>query len=100
MKQKQKVKFQKRKNKKRIGNKKGLDVDVKQIENPRLEMESHYYNADHEKLKELGFKPSRHIDDEISLMLDDLLIHKERIEDKKKSIVKKIKWQVTETSHQ
>ena len=77
----------------KIGNKKGLDVEIKQIENPRLEMESHYYQADHEKLKELGFKPTRHIDDEIGLMLEDLLTHKERIMEKKKSIIKKVKWQ-------
>jgi len=62
------------------------------IENPRLEMESHYYKADHEKLKGLGFKPTRHIDDEISLMLEDLLTHKERIEEKKKSI---LGWYIT-----
>jgi len=77
----------------KIANKKGLEVEIKKIENPRLEMESHYYNADHEKLKKLGFKPTRQIDDEIGLMLDDLMIHKERIEEKKKSIVKKVKWQ-------
>ena len=76
----------------KIGNKKGLDVEIKQIENPRLEMESHYYKADHEKLIELGFKSTRHVDDEIGLMLEDLLTHKERIEEKKKSIVKKVKW--------
>jgi len=61
-------------------------------------MESHYYKADHEKLKELGFKPTRQIDEEIGLMLDDLMIHKERIEEKKKSIVKKIKWKGMEQS--
>jgi len=81
-----------------IGNKKGLEVEIKQIDNPRLEMESHYYKADHEKLKELGFKPTRHIDDEIGLILEDLLTHKERIEEKKKSIIKKILWRGLEKS--
>ena len=61
-------------------------------------MESHYYNADHEKLKELGFNPSRHIDDEIALMLKDLMTCKERIDEKKKSIIKKILWRGLEKS--
>jgi len=81
-----------------IGNKKGLDVEIKQIDNPRLEMESHYYQADHEKLNELGFKATRDIDDEIGLMLEDLLTHKERILEKKKSIIKKVKWQGMDNS--
>jgi len=77
---------------KAIGDKKGLGVEINPIENPRLEMEEHYYKADHTKLKELGFKATRHIDDEISIMLDDLIEHKERIKKYEDSIVKKIKW--------
>lgn len=77
---------------KRIGNKKGLDVDVKSIENPRLEKEEHYYKADHEKLRNLGFKPTRHIDDQISFMLDDLLKYKDRIIAKKEAIVQTLRW--------
>jgi UDP-sulfoquinovose synthase len=75
-----------------IGNKKGLDVKINQIENPRKEKEKHHYKADHFKLKELGFKPTRKIDDEISLMMDDLLVFKDRIEAKRDSIVKRLKW--------
>ncbi len=35
----------------------GLDVAVDPIENPRVEMEQHYYNATHTKLLDLGLKP-------------------------------------------
>ena len=76
----------------KIGNKKGLDVQIKQTTNPRKEKEKHYYKADHTKLKDLGFKPTRLIDDEISIMLDDLMKHKDRIKEKKDSIVKLLKW--------
>jgi len=31
-------------------------------------------------------------------MLEDLLTHKERIEEKKKSIIKKVKWQGMDTT--
>ena len=75
-----------------LGNKRGLNVDVQNIQNPRLEKEEHYYKADHEQLKKLGFKATRHIDDEIKIMLDDLMDCKERINEKKDSIVKVIKW--------
>jgi len=75
-----------------IGDKKGFEVEIETLENPRVEKEEHYYKADHLKLKQLGFKPTRHIDDEISIMLDDLLEFKERIKENSKSIVKSIKW--------
>jgi len=75
-----------------IGNKKGLDVKIKNKENPRLEAEKHYYKADHEILKSLGFKRTREINDEISIMLEHLIKYKDRIEEKKHAIVKNIKW--------
>lgn len=77
---------------KSIGNRKGLDVTIKSKENPRLEAEKHYYKADHEKLKKLGFKRTREIDDEISIMVEHLIPYKDRIEEKKHVIVKNIKW--------
>ena len=77
---------------KTIGMKKGLDVEISKFDNPRVEKEKHYYKADHNKLRELGFKPTREIDDELSIMLDDLLKYKDRIEEKKQSIVKALKW--------
>jgi len=76
-----------------VGNKKGLNVEIKSKENPRLEAEKHYYKADHEKLKKLGFKQTREIEEEIEIMLVDLLRYKNRIEQKKDVIVKNIKWQ-------
>jgi len=77
---------------KKIGDQKGLNVEIKSKENPRLEAEKHYYKADHEKLKELGFRRTREIDDEIGIMFDHLINYKDRIEDKKQVIVKNIKW--------
>lgn len=77
---------------KNVGNKKGLDLEIESIENPRVEKEEHYYKADHEKLKQLGFKATRHIDDQISMMLDDLVQYKDRILAKKDAIVQVVKW--------
>jgi len=35
----------------------GIDVSIDSIENPRVELEEHYYNATHTKLMDLGLKP-------------------------------------------
>ena len=35
----------------------GLEVTINPIENPRVEMEDHYYNAQHTKLMDLGLQP-------------------------------------------
>jgi UDP-sulfoquinovose synthase len=35
----------------------GIDVRVEHLDNPRVEMEDHYYNATHTKLLDLGLRP-------------------------------------------
>ena len=77
---------------KNIGDKKDLNVEIKNVENPRVENEDNYYNAEHSKLKKLGFNPTNNINDEISKMLDDLIIHKDRIQKKSDAILKSLKW--------
>ena len=42
---------------KRAGEEHGLDVRIESIENPRIELEEHYYNAKHTKLLDLGLQP-------------------------------------------
>jgi UDP-sulfoquinovose synthase len=41
----------------RAGTEYGLEVAANTIDNPRVEMEEHYYNATHTKLLDLGLKP-------------------------------------------
>lgn len=69
-----------------------LNAKVQPIENPRKEKEEHYYNPEHKKLLELGYKPSTDIKNEIRSVLLDLLLYKERIIKYKDSIAPKIKW--------
>lgn len=57
------------------GSRAGLDVKVTHIENPRVELEEHYYNAKHSKLTELGLKPSLLTDDVIDTMLATARAH-------------------------
>ena len=39
---------------KRVGDQMGLGVEIKSVENPRKEMEDHYYNPAHTGLLDLG----------------------------------------------
>jgi len=57
------------------GSRAGLDVKLTHIENPRVELEEHYYNAKHSKLTELGLKPSLLTDDVIDTMLATARAH-------------------------
>jgi UDP-sulfoquinovose synthase len=41
----------------RAGKEHGLAVRIEPIENPRVELEEHYYNAKHTKLLDLGLQP-------------------------------------------
>jgi len=74
------------------GNKLGLDVEIHNIDNPRTEADTHYYNPDSNKLRELGFEPTKQLSEELDIMLKDLMEHKERIDQKKDAILPKIKW--------
>ena len=71
---------------KKIGDKKGLNVQIKSKNNPRLEAERHYYKADHNTLRKFGFKRINDIDFTINEMLNDLIPHKKRIQKNKRRI--------------
>jgi len=43
---------------KRVGDARGLDVAIKSIPNPRVELEDHYYNPKYQGLKDLGVRPT------------------------------------------
>jgi UDP-sulfoquinovose synthase len=70
----------------------GLEVEVNNLENPREELEDHYYQPDHQHLLDLGYVPTRDIDGEIKTMLRDLVTHSERIELKREVLVPGIRW--------
>ncbi|MFQ6073486.1 MAG: hypothetical protein ACE5KT_12415 [Methanosarcinales archaeon] len=70
----------------------GIKVEIKNIENPRVEAEEHYYNPDHEHLRNLGFKPRYKLEEELKVMLEDLIKYKSRIIAKKDKIEPKVKW--------
>ena len=70
----------------------GLQVKVEPIEDPRMEMQEHFYSVDHQRLSDLGFKPTRTLDMELETILGDCLKYKKRIEEKREHISPTITW--------
>jgi len=68
----------------------GLDVEIKSIENPRKELEEHYYNPKHTGLLELGLEPNYLIEDGLGQMMQKVLQHKTAIAQHK--IFRGTKW--------
>jgi UDP-sulfoquinovose synthase len=70
----------------------GIDVKIKNLQNPRIEKEEHYYKVDHAHLRKLGFKPTRTIEETLSVMLKDLSKCRDRILEKSEAILPKTTW--------
>jgi len=69
-----------------------LDAKIWNIENPRLELEDHYYNPDRKRLPDLGFKPTNTLEDELRITIPKLMEYSDRIEAKRQCIMPKVKW--------
>lgn len=70
----------------------GLDVPVRNLENPRIELEEHYYHPDHQRLLDLGYTATRDVEAEMRVMLEDLLRYRERIEAKRDQLIPDVQW--------
>jgi UDP-sulfoquinovose synthase len=75
---------------KKVGDKKGLDVKLRTIENPRCENEKPHFKAVVENLRNLGFKPTHTFEEEADMMLEDLIKNRENI--KAEQFLPKTKW--------
>jgi UDP-sulfoquinovose synthase len=73
----------------------GFRVEVRNIENPRIESEEHYYNPDHQRLLDLGYKPTHNMEAEIAIMLKDLSKYRNRIEARQHTLIPDVRWDGT-----
>jgi UDP-sulfoquinovose synthase len=76
----------------KVSEKLGLKVEIRNLENPRMELEEHYYNPDHQHLLDLGYVPAISIEDEMEMMLKDLMKYKHRIEARAHALIPDIRW--------
>jgi UDP-sulfoquinovose synthase len=76
----------------KIGNSLGLNVSIQHYDNPRTEAAEHYYHPDRQNLIHLGYQPTHDLDNEVRMMLEDLLPHRERILKKAETLIPDIRW--------
>jgi UDP-sulfoquinovose synthase len=58
----------------------GLEVEVRSVENPRVELEEHYYNARHTKLLDLGLRPHLLSETLIGSMFETIERYRDRVD--------------------
>jgi len=75
---------------KATGTGRGLKVEIQNVENPRIELEEHYYNPSHTGLLDLGLKPHYLTEDVLAQMMEFAIKHEKRI--KPDNIYRKVKW--------
>lgn len=75
---------------KKAGNSLGLDVEINNLENPRVEAEDHYFNAKNTNLLELGLQPHYLSDSLIDSLLNFAMKYKDRVD--QKQILPKVQW--------
>jgi UDP-sulfoquinovose synthase len=74
----------------KAGSSLGLSVEVKHLENPRVELEEHYFNAKNTNLLDLGLQPHYLSDSLLDSLLNFSIQYKHRVDEKQ--ILPKVKW--------
>jgi UDP-sulfoquinovose synthase len=75
---------------KKAGNALGMDVEINHLENPRVEKESHYFNAKNTNLLDLGLQPHYLSDSLLDSLLNFSIKYKHRVD--QAQILPKVSW--------
>lgn len=75
---------------KKAGTTLGLNVEVTHLDNPRVEMEEHYFNAKNTNLLDLGLQPHFLSDSLLDSLLNFSVKYKSRVDETQ--ILPKVKW--------
>jgi len=75
---------------KKAGNAMGLNVEIKNLENPRVELEEHYFNAKNTNLLDLGLQPHYLSDSLLDSLLNFAIKYQGRVD--RNEILPKVKW--------
>ncbi|WP_008314393.1 NAD-dependent epimerase/dehydratase family protein [Leptolyngbya sp. PCC 6406] len=68
----------------------GMNIDIQNLENPRVEMEDHYFNAKNTNLLDLGLQPHYLSDSLLDSLLNFAEKYKSRVD--KQQIMPKVQW--------
>jgi UDP-sulfoquinovose synthase len=69
------------------------EATIEHVDNPRVELEGHYYNVKHSRLEELGLKPTLLSDALIDHMFDVVERYKDRVD--LAAIMPTVRWAAT-----
>jgi UDP-sulfoquinovose synthase len=75
---------------KKAGTAMGLNIDINHLDNPRVELEEHYFNAKNTKLIDLGLQPHYLSDSLLDSLLNFAVKYKTRVD--QQQILPKVKW--------
>ncbi len=70
----------------------GLHAVIRNVDNPRSELEEHYYNPDHAQLLSLGYRPTADMATELKTALADLFRYKDRLRARREALIPDIRW--------
>jgi UDP-sulfoquinovose synthase len=76
-----------------IGNRKGLNVTINHMADPRVELEQHYYNAKHTKLLDLGLVPHKLSDVLLDSLMDVVVRYRDGV--KEETLMPQVNWRST-----
>lgn len=76
----------------RVASETGMEVEIRNLVNPRKEAEDHRYCADHQHLLDLGYQPTHDVESELRVMLKDLQRYRDRIETKRDALIPDVHW--------
>ena len=74
--------------------KRGLEATIQPTYNPRVEAEEHYYHPLHDKLRKLGYRSSRTLQQSLAGMLDDLERFKARLEARREVVMPRMDFRL------
>lgn len=75
---------------KKAGSALGLNVEIKNLDNPRIELEEHYFNAKNTKLLDLGLQPHYLSDSLLDSLLNFATKYRDRVD--MNHILPKVTW--------
>jgi UDP-sulfoquinovose synthase len=75
---------------KKAGSALGLNVEINNLDNPRIELEEHYFNAKNTKLLDLGLQPHYLSDSLLDSLLNFATKYKNRVD--MNHILPKVTW--------
>ncbi|WP_058306063.1 NAD-dependent epimerase/dehydratase family protein [Gracilibacillus massiliensis] len=74
----------------KVAKEEGFETKIANLENPRVELEEHFFQAENTKLKDLGLEPHLLNEDVIREILRTVIKHKDRVIEK--NILPNVKW--------